>query len=251
MGRIRTVKPEFWLDEDLSGVNPESALLAIGLLNYSDDYGYFKAHPGLIQAAIFPLRELSYTVPRMIDELSRIGYIELWSGVDGKKYGRVLTFSTHQRVDRKKPSVISEIERIDDTSSNAQRSNKDESTQEGKGTGKGREGKGREYTSSGDDGVTEKPRFEEFWKAYPQKADKKKAQAIWKRRKLDQKAETIITDVLNRIANDKKWADGYIPNPTTYLNGDRWEDEMNGGGIQKLSLADRMIGQDGEVISEQ
>ena len=37
MARIRTIKPEFWRDEDLSGLPAETALLAIGLLNHADD----------------------------------------------------------------------------------------------------------------------------------------------------------------------------------------------------------------------
>lgn len=68
--------------------------------------------------------------------------------------------------------------------------------------------------------------FDEFWNNYPKKVDKKKARVIWKRQNLDQKAKVIILDIKNRIVNDGKWAEGYIPNPTTYLNGDRWEDEV-------------------------
>ncbi len=41
-------------------------------------------------------------------------------------------------------------------------------------------------------------------------------------------ADMIIKDVKKRI-NTKKWQDGFIPNPLTYINGDRWEDEMDGG----------------------
>ena len=52
MARIRTVKPDFWKDEELSAASPEAALLAIGLLNHSDDEGFFKANPKLIEAEI-------------------------------------------------------------------------------------------------------------------------------------------------------------------------------------------------------
>jgi uncharacterized protein YdaU (DUF1376 family) len=68
--------------------------------------------------------------------------------------------------------------------------------------------------------------FDRFWEAYPKKVGKKKTQEIWKRRKLDDRQELIIRDVENRVLNDGKWKEGFIPNPQTYLNGDRWEDEI-------------------------
>jgi len=75
-------------------------------------------------------------------------------------------------------------------------------------------------------------RFDEFWICYPKKSGKKKTLEIWKRRKLDSMADKLILDVKTRIISDRKWIDGFIPNPTTYLNGDRWEDEMESGTIK-------------------
>lgn len=69
-------------------------------------------------------------------------------------------------------------------------------------------------------------RFEEFWKVWPVKENKKKAKQIWKRKKLNDKADLLINDVINRNANCQKWADGYIPHATTYFNGERWNDEL-------------------------
>ena len=68
-------------------------------------------------------------------------------------------------------------------------------------------------------------RFDEWWKAYPKKIERKKAFAIWKRRKLDSIADRIIEDTKNRPVLCAKWKAGYICNPTTYLNGDRWNDD--------------------------
>lgn len=79
-------------------------------------------------------------------------------------------------------------------------------------------------------------RFDAWWAEYPKKVEKKKARDIWKRRKLDRIADDLIADVQRRKKSDRKWLEGYIPNPTTYLNGDRWEDELEAGG--KLRLPD-------------
>lgn len=116
MARIRTIKPDFWRDESLASVSPEAALLAIGLLNHADDEGYFNAHPKLIESDIFPLRELSCTITVMIDELHRIGYIELYKGHDGKRYGHICNFSKHQVINKKNPSKIKGLcELLDDS----------------------------------------------------------------------------------------------------------------------------------------
>lgn len=69
--------------------------------------------------------------------------------------------------------------------------------------------------------------FAQFWAAYPKKADKKKARDIWKRRGLESRADELIADVEARKARHKPWLDGFVPNPTTYLNGERWEDDID------------------------
>lgn len=121
MARIRTIKPEFWLDEDLSSLPPETHLLAAALLNYADDEGYFNANPKLVQAACCPLREDSTNVRRSLDELSRIGYLRLGHGKDGKEYGHIVNFLVHQKVDRGKPSKIKLICTFDEDSTNNRR----------------------------------------------------------------------------------------------------------------------------------
>ena len=109
MGRIRTIKPEFFQDEELSSLPCESHLMAAGLLTYADDHGYFNANPGLVRAAVFPLRELSRAIPEMLGELVQIGYLRLGTAEDGKRYGHVVNFSKHQRVSHPTDSKISSL----------------------------------------------------------------------------------------------------------------------------------------------
>ena len=140
MPRIRTIKPEFWQDEDLATISAEARLLAIGLLNHADDEGYFNANPMIIRAAVFPFHEESSTVPVLLQELSKIGYIELLEGVDGKNYGLILSFLRHQVISKPKPSKIKGL--CESRTSAGQ--GLDESMQERKG----KEGKGKEQGES-------------------------------------------------------------------------------------------------------
>lgn len=116
MARIRTVKPEFWQDEELAALHPSTQLLAIGLLNHADDYGYFKAHQALVKAAVFPFNEGSLNIHGMLTELSNIAYIELFEGTDGKPYGIICGFSKHQKVNRRSPSKIEPLRQFTESS---------------------------------------------------------------------------------------------------------------------------------------
>jgi len=69
--------------------------------------------------------------------------------------------------------------------------------------------------------------FEEFWKIYPRKVSKKYAKKIWDKNKLDSIADIAIANVLKRLETGS-WGDHrYIPHPATYLNQERWNDEIN------------------------
>jgi len=135
MARIRTIKPEFWTDEDIASVSEPARLLAIGILNQADDEGFFKSNPMLLKAAVFPLCEPSMSIQGMITELSDIGYIKLCVGTDGKQYGLVRNFNNHQKVNRPTPS---KIKGLCDFSDNSVRAHEVlTGGKERKGTGKG------------------------------------------------------------------------------------------------------------------
>ena len=102
--RIRTIKPEFWSNEELSSISAEAALLAIGLLNYADDEGYFNANPKLVSSSIFPIRETSGTTTVLLRELSDIGYIKLYTAGENKMIGHIVNFKRHQVINKPKAS---------------------------------------------------------------------------------------------------------------------------------------------------
>lgn len=72
-------------------------------------------------------------------------------------------------------------------------------------------------------------RFEDWWQQYPRKVGKKAAREKWKAKSLDNQADQLIADVQLRAGTDRKWLDGYIPNPLTYLTQERWDDEIDRG----------------------
>lgn len=74
------------------------------------------------------------------------------------------------------------------------------------------------------------PGFDKFWAAYPKKVSKGHAEKAWSRIRPTQK---LVDEMLEAIAAAKKSKDWkknngeFIPNPATWLNGKRWQDEIS------------------------
>ncbi len=84
---------------------PETHLFAGALVNYADDEGYFNANPVLVKAGTNPLREDKTPIETQLEQLERIGYIEVRrEGI--KCYGWIVKFDEHQRVSHAAPSKI-------------------------------------------------------------------------------------------------------------------------------------------------
>lgn len=66
--------------------------------------------------------------------------------------------------------------------------------------------------------------FEKFWSKYPSKKAKKTARNAWRRKKLDSKLDEILAGVERQLTTDQ-WKRGIVPNPSTFINQERWLDE--------------------------
>lgn len=106
--RIRTVKPEFWKHPILTKVDPMVRLLALALLNYADDEGYFYADPDAVRGDLM-FREDSKNVLGWLQDLSKLGYIQLCESPESGTLGKVINFTKHQRVDKPRDSSIAPL----------------------------------------------------------------------------------------------------------------------------------------------
>lgn len=86
------------------------------------------------------------------------------------------------------------------------------------------------YTDTDTDSKRNSPasavRFREFWDVYPSKVAAGKCEKQWKLKRLDAIADKIISDVKEKQLKDGRWTEGYIPNPMTYINQERWNDPI-------------------------
>ena len=72
--------------------------------------------------------------------------------------------------------------------------------------------------------------FNEFWKVYPKKRDKKKSHIKFLSVCKNEQVYKSIMDGLRRQAASADWLKNngqYIPYPATWLNGERWNDEVD------------------------
>jgi len=73
-----------------------------------------------------------------------------------------------------------------------------------------------------------KDSFELFWIEYPNKKAKQKALEIWNKLNPDSLLVGKILEAVKKARQSIEWTKDsgqFIPNPTTYLNQHRWEDE--------------------------
>ena len=84
-------------------------------------------------------------------------------------------------------------------------------------------------------------RFNRFYKAYPKKVGKAQALKTWEKltrtKKLPQ-IRILIQSVRKQLKSSQWKNKKYIPNPSTWLNNERWEDEIIFDTKSKISSRD-------------
>jgi len=164
--RIRTIKPEFFIDEDLQDLeadNPGKYVMLVfaGLWGNCDKQGVFEWRPRILNLHILPF--LKFDMEATLNILTEAEIIIPFV-VDGKKYGFIPTFTTHQRITGKEgtepaklPSYPGKIEPgpSGDTPGTQQGKDRDTVGMTGReGKGREKEGKGKPAREQSQSGVT-------------------------------------------------------------------------------------------------
>lgn len=102
MARKRMIDPEFWSDEQVGKWSFQARLFYIGLWNFADDEGKFKAHNDLLKSQIFPY-EKKIDINKLKNEL---GNKILWYKVENSAYGQIKNFLKYQTINRPTPSKL-------------------------------------------------------------------------------------------------------------------------------------------------
>ena len=87
--------------------------------------------------------------------------------------------------------------------------------------------------------------FEAFWKEYPVKEEKKKSREKFLKLPKELLPKIIQSIALNKTTNEK-WLKGFIKQPTTWINGECWNDEI----ASVLPSKNSANGQQGKVSTD-
>lgn len=212
MARIRSIKPDAFRSDTLSQVPRGVRWTFAGLWTYLDDDGYGRDNVRLIKAALYPLDE-DITVDTIADDLNQleaIGSICRYE-VDGKAYLHVPKSPDrgwdHQKINRPTPTKFPSCREHSVSPHGALTDDSPPDREQGTGN------KEQEVSES----------FDEFWATYPRKTDKGNAKKAWTKAVKKKPAAQIIAAAAAYAAT--KPEPKFTAHPTTWLNGERWDDE--------------------------
>ena len=235
----RILKESICTSDSLSSLSDFQENFFFRLIVNCDDYGRMDARPAILKARLYPLRErlALKDIQSALRALADVGCVEVYE-VDGKPYLHLPSWEVHQQIrakkskfpgpDEAKPSGDSTCNHLISSDIKCPRNpiqSESESESESESNARGA--------------------FDAFWAAYPKKVGKGEARKAFQKVKVPVSA---LVEAVNRQKQSDQWRRDkgqYIPNPATWLNQGRWEDELPSGGLScpaaPKSGADRLL----------
>lgn len=103
MARIRTIKPEFFVSEQIAELSPTCRLLFVGMWLFCDDAGIHPASSRQLKMEVFPGDNITIEeIREMVGEMLRVGLLvqyEVDAASEVKTYWQVTGWH-HQKIDR-------------------------------------------------------------------------------------------------------------------------------------------------------
>jgi hypothetical protein len=94
MGRIRTIKPEFFIDDDVAAIPAYARLLFIGLWTCADRQGRLEDRPARIKTQLLPYDDVD--VDGLLGTLVARGFVVRYQQ-EGRRYIAIRSWAKHQR----------------------------------------------------------------------------------------------------------------------------------------------------------
>ena len=196
------------------------------LLVTVDDYGRFDARPAMLKSELFPVNEkvTKAAIEKAVEHLAKLDLIRMYA-VDGRPYLFIPTWEKHQRIRAHKsrfPEPDSHMTVIcqqvaDKCGRNPIQSNPIQNPI-----------LIQSNPSSADEKKEERMKwFEEWWEEYPRKVGKGKCREKYLKVVTDEDKHVQLMAAIrkqNEVYKNKELQ--YIPYPETWLNQERWEDEL-------------------------
>lgn len=243
----RIIKQSAFESEKISAISDFDFRVWVGLITQADDAGRGDARPAILKGRIFPLRERVTVkdIDQALVRLAAAGCVSLYT-VGGKPYYAFPNWAKHQRVYNTKTKHPGPEEADEGAMSAVVSGHYGESAED---CGSSRQPAAiRGFNPNPNPNINPNPNpetnargraddafkigFDEFWDAYPRKVGKKDAYKAFCKAIKAIGVDAMI-EAIDRQKRSEQWTkEGgrYIPNPATWLNQGRWEDELPAGG---------------------
>ena len=277
MARARNIKPALFDNDELAENDPLGRLLFIGMWTIADFKGDFVWREKRIKAKLLPYDNCD--IKKLAINLDKSGFIRFYSDGD-EVYCNVTTFNDHQNPHKNErlkgsdiPAYSEEMRQAVDLKGLT--INRDKSGLESEYSHSDRADSLIPYPDSlilNPESCTPESNadksadidlipFDDFWNIWPKKTGGDPAKKSWKKLKVDNSLFNLIKHHLITLDAYGQTEKQFIPNPATYLNQKRWEDEVipastGRSGIPTATNSKEMDDWlnepiDGEVISNQ
>ena len=240
MARKRMIAPNIWESQSFNRLSMTARMLFIGLFSNADDEGRGVAHPARLRSTIFPYDDMLIdAISSAMDECAAQVGIRFYE-VDGDRFYQLDNWLKWQRIDKPTPSILPPPPCEDSNSPNDLGALAEPSPSNLgavppniiKGNiskEKITEQRAREKSADNPPRHTaQDARFEEFWSAYPKRVGRGAALKAYRRIKVTDDLHRKMLTAIKAAQRSEQWRrDGgqFIPNPATWLNQERWDDE--------------------------
>ena len=224
----RIIKESICTSDSVDQLSWFEEVLFYRLIVNCDDFGRFDGRTAVIKNRLFPLKDnlTIKNVETAINKLASAGLVALYV-FEGKPYLYLPTWNEHQTI-RAKRSKYPEPENIckqmisdaSKCSRNPIQSNPNPIQSES------------ESESGSNTRKALESAFDAFWAVYPKKTGKEAARKAFK--KIPKSAHLLLVPAVEAQKKSRQWMEEngrFIPNPATWLNQGRWEDEVQTSGV--------------------
>jgi hypothetical protein len=253
MSRTRLIKPALFENELLGQMDGDTVLTFIGLWCMADREGRLEDRPLRLKAKLFPYRQVS--IENALSQLEEGGFLIRYT-INEEAFIHVVNFAKHQHPHRAEqasvippvpsnlptkdgrttdqgllkdipctvdagPSPLTLNPLLDTLTLNQSSPDGEQVVGVEQHIVKASRPRKAKLSPEGN------PDFMAFWEAYPRKMSKPAAFAAWIKAKLPAIAD-ILAAVEAQTASEQWQKDGgkFIPYPTTWINGERWNDQF-------------------------
>lgn len=243
------------VSEDVANISRDAQLIFTWSVPHADDVGMLPKSLRTLKAIIIPMIDMTLgDFSDCVDEIVDAGLWVIFEH-EGKEYYRIPRFINHQTLkkDRQPQTIIDfdfsqnhkeswvrlyDLVGLVDTGNQAETTGNQMGTEEKRTEEKRREKNTTRSKAAKTLDKKQQALFDAFWAAYPNKKSKKKAHEWWCKNLPNAQTVTDIMAGLERAKTSDQWVKDngkFIPHPSTWLNGERWTDEVETSSKPKSS----------------